>query len=58
LRFALEPGEAIDVEHERLRQHLERHFTIQPRVARAIHLSHAAGPDGFFNLVIAEAGTR
>jgi hypothetical protein len=40
LRFALEAREAIGIGGKRLGQHFDGHVTIQPRVARAIHLSH------------------
>ena len=45
LRFALEPREPIRIGRERLRQDLERDVAIQPRVAGAIHLAHAARAD-------------
>ena len=58
LRFALEAGEALGVEHKGLWQNLQGDVAIQHRVARPIHVSHPAGTDGVLNLVIAEAGAR
>ena len=45
LRFALEAREAIGIGGERVGQDLERDVAIQLRVARAIHLAHAAGAE-------------
>jgi hypothetical protein len=41
-RFLLETAQAIGIGSQRLRQHLDRDFAVQPRVMRAIHLAHAA----------------
>ena len=59
-RFALEPREPFGVARERLRQDLQRHITIQLRVARAIHLAHGASADsgGDFVWAAARAGAR
>ena len=56
LRFALEAGEAIGIAGEGIRQNLERDVAIQLRIARAIHLAHAAGAKGREDFVRAEAG--
>ena len=40
-RLLLEAGEPVRVGRERLRQHLDRDFAAQPRIARLVHLSHA-----------------
>ena len=56
LRLALEPRQTIRIQYERGRQHLERDVAIQFRIAGAIHLAHAPGPDGGDDLIRAEAG--
>ncbi len=40
--FLLETAQAIGIGSQRLRQHLDRDFAVQPGVVRAIHLAHAA----------------
>ena len=45
------------IPRQQVGQQLERHVAIEPRVARAIDLAHAARPDGGLNLVRAEART-
>ena len=55
LRFAREPREAIGIARERVGQDLERDVAIQLRVARAIHLPHAALADLRGDFVDAEA---
>ncbi len=45
LRFALKPGEAIGVLRERVGQNLQRDLASERRVAGAIDLAHAAGPN-------------
>ena len=40
--FALKPREPIGIVGERVGQNLDRDLALQPRVARAIHLAHAA----------------
>jgi hypothetical protein len=42
LRFAREPRQAVRIEREDLRQHLNRDIAIEFRIARAIHLPHSA----------------
>ena len=56
LRFALEPREPFGVVRERVRQELDRDVAIQLRVARSVHLSHAAFADLRGDFVDAEAG--
>ena len=55
LRFALEPGEAIGIVGEGIRQHLHRDVAIELGVARAIHLAHAAFADLRGDLIRAKA---
>ena len=45
LRLALEPL-TRRVVGKLVRQNLDGHFAIQPRVARLVHLAHAAGAQG------------
>src|SRR5437764_575088 len=54
LRFAPEALDAVAVEHERLGG-LLRDVTIELRIARAIIVAHAAGPQQRDNLVGGEA---
>ena len=53
LRLALEPSQPLLVFGERFRQHLDRHLTLELRVARPIHLSHAARTERAKDLVVA-----
>ena len=46
LRLALEPRDAIGIGREDIGKNLDRDVAVQPRIARAIHLAHATGPDG------------
>ena len=55
LRFALETGEAIRITGEGIGQDLQRDLAIQLGIPGAIHLAHAARPEGGENLVRAEA---
>ena len=55
LRFALETRQAIGIVGERVRQNLDRDLASQLRVARAIHLAHAAGTEYRDDLIRAEA---
>ena len=57
LRFALEAREPVGVVREGLGQNLDRDLTIQLRVARAVHLAHAAFADAGDNFVDTETGT-
>ena len=41
-RLALEPGMYLRVVPEPVRQELQRHITLQPRVRRAVHNAHPA----------------
>jgi len=45
LCFAFEPRQSLEIPRERLGQDLQRDVTIQPRVARTIHLAHATGSE-------------
>jgi hypothetical protein len=57
--FALEAREPFGVAREGRRQNLQRNVTVQPRVAGAIHLAHAASADfgGDFIWTVARAGS-
>ena len=55
LRFALEPGDAVRIVGEHLREDLDRDFAPQLCVARAINLSHAAAAEGSDDLVRPDA---
>ena len=57
LGFAYEARQPVGVLRKRLGQHLDRDIPIERRVARAIHLAHAACADGSEDFVRAEAGT-
>ena len=46
LRFAGKPCKSVGIEGEDVGQNLERDLPIELRVARAIHLAHAAGAEG------------
>src|SRR5207253_7200621 len=56
LRLALEACEAIGIERERVWDDLQRDVATELRIARAIHLAHAAGADGREDLVRTETG--
>ena len=45
-RFAFEPHQPIGIGGERRWQHFDRDIAIQLRIARAIHLAHAARTEG------------
>src|SRR5689334_12261223 len=53
-RFLLEAPQPLGVLGETRRQYLDRDFTSQPRILRAIHLAHAAGADRAHHFVRAE----
>jgi len=44
-RYALEARQPIRILRERLRQDLDRDVALQPRIARAVDLTHSARPD-------------
>jgi hypothetical protein len=54
LRFALQAREPIGIAGKRFRQDLDRHLSLQPGVARAIHLTHAAAAERLGDFVGAE----
>ena len=54
LRLALEAGQAIRINCKQLRQDLQRDVAIQFGIARAIHLTHAAGAEGSEHFVSVE----
>ena len=51
LRLTLEPLLEIGVGGDVLGEDLDGDGSIEPRVPRFVHLSHAAGPDGGHDLV-------
>ena len=54
LRLALEAGEAVGIGGEGRWQELEGDVAVEPRVARAVDLAHAAGADCRDDLVWAQ----
>ena len=50
--FALEPGDAIGIVGEEVRQDFDRDLPIQRAVVRAIHVAHAAATERGENLVM------
>src|SRR5450830_333158 len=56
VRLALKSGEAIRVAGKGVGEDLQRDVAAKLRIARAIHLPHAAAPKGREDLVRAEAG--
>ena len=57
LRFTFEAREPFNVQGKGIRQDHQRDVAMQPRIARAMQLAHAARPEGGLNLVRAEART-
>ena len=55
LRLSLEPGDALGVVGEAIRQDLNRHVATELRVARAIDLAHPARAQWRGDLVDTEA---
>ena len=55
LGFAREPGEPVGVAREEIGQDFDRDVAIELRIARAIHLAHAPGPEGGKDFVRAKA---
>ena len=55
LRLALESRDAIGIGGEEFGQNLDRDVAVQPRIARPIHLAHAACAEGGNDLVRAES---
>jgi hypothetical protein len=49
VRFSFEARHARGFDGEHLRQDLDRDVAVQPRVARTVHLSHAAGAQQLVN---------
>jgi hypothetical protein len=58
LRFTFEASEAVRIGSECLGQDLERDVAIQLRIARAIHLAHAARPEQAQDFICAKPCTR
>jgi hypothetical protein len=57
LSLARETGEALRILREQVREDLDGDVAIEPRIAGAIHLSHAAGADGGQDFARAETST-
>ena len=57
LGFSREPGQPVRIVRKRVREDLERDIAIQPDIARAIDLSHAAFADRRGDFVDAEKRT-
>ena len=55
-RLALEPRERAGIRRELRGEDLDGDVAIEPRIARAIDLAHAARADGGDDLVVPEAG--
>jgi hypothetical protein len=53
--FALEAGDAVAIGGERLGEDLDGDVSIEPPIARSIHLSHSAHPDLGCDFVRTEA---
>ena len=51
---ALEPGEAVRISGEVLRQHLDGDITVELRIPRPVHLTHAALTERFKDFVMTE----
>ena len=56
LRLLLKAPEPLRIARKGRRQDLDGNLAIEPRVARAIHLAHAAGSSGRNNLVWSKLG--
>lgn len=57
-RLALESRAHFGLGREMLGQHLDRHAPVEPRVARAVHLAHAARTGRCEDLVGTEPGAE
>jgi len=55
-RFAVEAFAELRIRRQRVRQDLDRHRAIEARIARPIHLPHAARAEGRLDLIRAETG--
>src|SRR5262245_36610489 len=53
--FALETGDAVGISAEAFGDDLEGDVAPEFRIPRPIHLAHAAGPEGFQDLVRAKS---
>jgi hypothetical protein len=56
-RLVLESPQPVGISGEQ-RQDLDRHITSEPRIAGAINLTHAAGTEQRFDLVLAQPCPR
>ena len=54
-RFALQAREPVGVARERVRQELDRDIAIELRVARVVHLTHAARTEQGMHLIHTKA---
>ena len=55
-RLGLEPPPHLGIGGDVRRHDFDGDVAVEPRIARAIHLAHAAGSDGLDDLVLGEAG--
>ncbi len=56
--FALEPGQAVGLAGQLLRQHLQRHIAVQTRVPRLVDLAHAPATDGRRDFIDSDFATQ
>ena len=55
--FAFEARQPLDIGRKRLGQNLQRDFTLQACVTRAIDLAHPAGANGLLDFIDANSRT-
>src|SRR5687767_13206442 len=55
--LALQPGDAIGVQRENLRQHLNGDTTFELLVVRLVHFTHTASAEHSYDLVMCELFT-
>ena len=56
--LALESRAPVGIDRKTLGKNLDRDVTVEPRIAGAVDLAHAAGPNGGLDFVRAEPGSR
>jgi hypothetical protein len=54
-RFGLETAAHVGIRRDARRHDLDRHVAIEPRIAGAIDLAHAAGANPFDDFVLGDA---
>ncbi|HLK50913.1 MAG TPA: hypothetical protein VKT49_22380 [Bryobacteraceae bacterium] len=57
-RLALKTGKRLRIPRQPLRQNLDRHFAMQPRIARSVNLTHPARTHQSHNFIGAQSVTR